>query len=148
LGKYNLSFELQAFYPQFRDAAELAVRFPQTSILLGNSGMPVDREPDAIASWREELRQLAACPNVYAKIGGFSMVDHHWTRDSIAPFVRDLIGTFGVDRCMFGSNFPVDGLYRDFAGMWRDYHAVVAELPEADRHKLFHDNAVRVYRLS
>ncbi len=148
LGKFDLAFELQAFYPQFQDAAELAARFPQTPILLGNAGMPVDRAPDAIASWREELRRLAARPNVYAKIGGFSMVDHHWTPDSIAPFVSDLIGIFGVDRCMFGSNFPVDGLYQDFGGMWRDYHAVVAELPEADRHKLFHDNAVRVYRLS
>ena len=76
------------------------------------------------------------------------MVDHHWTADSISPFVSDLIHIFGVDRCLFGSNFPVDGLYRDFNTMWRDYHAVVAELPGSDRRKLFHDNAARVYRLS
>jgi len=148
LNKFNLSFELQAFYPQFSDAAELAGKFPETPILLGNSGMPVDRERGAIDGWRQGLRQLAACRNVHAKIGGFSMVDYRWTTDSIRPFVSDLIDIFGVDRCLFGSNFPVDGLYRDFNGIWRDYHTVVAELPEGDRHKLFHDNAARVYRLS
>jgi len=147
LSKFNLSFELQAFYPQFSDAAELAAKFPETPILLGNSGMPVDREPGAIAAWREGLKRLATCRNIYAKIGGFSMVDHHWTIESIAPFVIDLIEVFGVDRCMFGSNFPVDGLYRDFNGMWRDYHTVVTELSERDRHKLFNETATRVYRL-
>ena len=81
LNKYNLSFELQAFYPQFSDAADLAGQFPDTIILLGNSGMPVDREPGTIAGWRRGLQQLAACPNIYAKIGGFSMVDHHWTAE-------------------------------------------------------------------
>jgi len=148
LSKFELSFELQVFYPQFADAAELAARFPQTPILVGNSGMPVDREPAAIAGWREGLQQLATCRNIYAKLGGFSMVDHHWTADSIKPFVSDLIAIFGVDRCLFGSNFPVDGLYRGFHSMWRDYHAVVAELAEADKHKLFHDNAARIYRLT
>jgi len=148
LEKFNLSFELQAFYPQFVDAAALATKFPRTKILLGNSGMPVDREPDAIAAWREGLKQLAVCPNVFAKIGGFSMVDHRWTVKSIAPFVTDLVDTFGIDRCLFGSNFPVDGLYRDFKAMWHDYHAVIADLSEIDKRKLFHDNAARVYHLA
>ena len=58
-----------------------------------------------------------------------------------------MIGTFGVDRCMFGSNFPVDGLYRDFKSMWHDYHAVVAQLSEVEKRKVFHDTAARIYRI-
>jgi predicted TIM-barrel fold metal-dependent hydrolase len=147
LEKYRLSFELQAYYPQFADAADLARQFPRTTILLGNSGMPIDRDADAIAGWRAALRTLAQCPNVIAKIGGFAMVDHHWTIESVRPFVRDLIDVFGPERCLFGSNFPVDGLYRSLKDSWTDYHALISEFSDSERRKLLLETATIVYRL-
>lgn len=148
LAKYELSFELQAYYQQFDDAAELAGACPGTPILLGNAGMPVDREPESMLAWRAAMRRLSQCPNVFVKLGGFGMVEGNWTVDSIRPFVDDLLSAFGVDRCMFGSNFPVDGLHRDFGSLWRNYHEVVAHLPSTDQHRLFYENAARVYRLA
>jgi predicted TIM-barrel fold metal-dependent hydrolase len=147
LEKYRLTFDLQAYYPQFADAADLARAFPRTSMLVGNAGMPVDRDPSAIAGWRDGLRVLAQCPNVFVKIGGFAMVDHHWTVESIRPFVQYLIDTFGPDRCVFGSNFPTDSLYRTLRDSWADYHAVISGYSESEKRKLLSENATRVYRL-
>ncbi len=58
------------------------------------------------------------------------------------------IRIFGVERCMFASNFPVDGLVATLDQIWRGFKTIVRHLPRADRLKLFHDNAVRYYRLA
>jgi predicted TIM-barrel fold metal-dependent hydrolase len=62
--------------------------------------------------------------------------------------MRDTIAMFGVDRCMFASNFPVDSLCADFKTIYRGFFEATRDLPEADRAKLFHDNAARIYRLA
>jgi len=64
-----------------------------------------------------------------------------------SEIVLDSIRIFGVERCMFASNFPVDRLAGDYATIFNGFMAMTADLPAADRRKLFHDNAVRVYSL-
>lgn len=147
LGKYGLSFDLQLYPSQMKDARDLARRNPDTLIVLNHAGMPVDPDPDGIAAWRSGMKRLAAADNVVAKISGLGMVDHRWTVDSIRPFVRHTIDCFGTERTMFGSNFPVDGLYSSFATLYRAFEAVIADLSEAEQDRLFHANAVRHYRL-
>jgi predicted TIM-barrel fold metal-dependent hydrolase len=61
--------------------------------------------------------------------------------------VRDAIRIFGADRCMFASNFPVDGLVGSFDTIFTGFKAIVADMPEHEQRMLFHDNAVRVYRI-
>ena len=148
LAEHGLSFDLQAFYNQFDDARRLAEDFPRTSIILGNSGMPIDRDEASLRGWRDALRRAASCPNICIKLGGFSMVDHSWTVDLIRPFVEHMIECFGVDRCMFGSNFPTDSLYRSLPAMWAAYHETVVDWSAVDRASLFMTTAERVYRLS
>jgi len=94
------------------------------------------------------LRRAATCPNICIKIGGFSMVEHEWSVESIRPFVEEMIECFGADRCMIGSNFPTDSLYRDFRSLWTAYHQVIVGLAETDRVKLCCGTAERVYRLN
>jgi predicted TIM-barrel fold metal-dependent hydrolase len=147
LAKFRLSFDLQAFYTQFVDAMDLADKFPETTIVLGNSGMPVDRDAASLNGWREALRHASACPNICIKIGGFSMVDHDWSVATIRPFVDAMIDAFGVERCMIGSNFPTDSLYRDFKPMWLAYQEVTANLAADERDQLFRRTATRIYRL-
>jgi len=93
------------------------------------------------------MRTLAAAPNVAAKISGLNMFHHDWTPTMIRPFVLDTIDIFGVDRCMFASNFPVDKLHADYAAIWQAFDQITAGFSEAQRRKLFHDNALRFYRL-
>jgi L-fuconolactonase len=66
--------------------------------------------------------------------------------DAFAPWLEHAIEVFGVDRCMFASNFPVDGMHGTFDELYSAYTAVTAGLDDEARHKLFAANAERVYR--
>ena len=147
LAKYGLSFDLQIYWQQMADAAELARLFPDVQMILNHAGMPRLRDPDYVALWRQAMRGLAECPNVAAKISGFGMFHHDWTVDLIRPFVLDVIDIFGVERCMFASNFPVDKLASDYDRIWEAFDRITTGFSDAERQALCHDNALRFYRL-
>ncbi len=111
LGARGLTFDLQAPVPLMADAAALAVDFPATGIVLTHVGLPLDRSEQGMAAWRNGIAALAARPNVYCKLSGVPMTDHAWTEASLRPILLHAIGAFGADRCMVGSNFPVDKLF-------------------------------------
>ena len=147
LRDYSLSFDLQLYPSQMAEAANLAARHPETAIILNHAGMPVDRDADGLAQWRCGMKQLAAQPNVSVKISGLGMVDWHWTVETLRPFVRETIAIFGIERCMFASNFPVDSLYSDFDTLFDAFDTIVADFTHAERRALFAENARRIYRL-
>jgi predicted TIM-barrel fold metal-dependent hydrolase len=147
LSKYGLSFDLQLYPSQMADGAALARKYPDTVIVLNHAGMPVDRDADGLALWRSGMHKLAEAPNVVVKISGLGMVDWHWTTDSIRPFVRETIEMFGVSRTMFASNFPVDKLYSDFDTLYSAFDSITADFAATERRQLFHDNAMRYYRI-
>jgi predicted TIM-barrel fold metal-dependent hydrolase len=147
LGKYGLSFDLQIFWQQMPDALDLARAFPATQIILNHTGMPRKRDPAYVDAWRNGMQTLAAAPNVAAKISGLTMFHHDWTIELIRPFVLDTIEIFGVERCMFASNFPVDKLHADYRAIWRSFDQITADFAPGERRQLFHDNAERFYRL-
>ena len=99
-----------------------------------------------LVAWRSGMRALAACPNVAVKISGLGMVDRRWTAESIRPFVLETIETFGTGRCLFASNFPVDGMHGSFDDLFSTYDQLTADLEPYMREKLFASNAERVYR--
>jgi predicted TIM-barrel fold metal-dependent hydrolase len=61
--------------------------------------------------------------------------------------VRDAIAIFGTERCLFASNFPVDSLVGSFDVIFSGFMAIVADMPLAAQRRLFHDNAMRIYRI-
>lgn len=144
----GLSFDLQIYPSQMAQAAALAREYDDILFVLNHAGMYVDRQLlDGWRLWRDGLRELAACDNVMIKLSGFGMLDHQWTRDSLTPLVWEAIDAFGVERAMFASNFPVDGLYAGYEDIWRTYLEIVAGASESERDALFRDNARRCYRL-
>ena len=147
LRKYDFSFDLQIYPDQMLEAADLARRNPETLVILNHTGMPLDRDEGGLATWHGGMRRLAAESNVVAKISGLGIVEHRWTEASIRPFVLGTIDHFGVDRAMFGSNFPVDRLYSSFDALYGAFENIVASFSESEKDKLFHDNALRTYRL-
>jgi predicted TIM-barrel fold metal-dependent hydrolase len=147
LEKYRLSFDLQVYCHQMAEAADLAGAFPGIQVMLNHAGLPHRRDPDYIESWRGGMRMLADRPNAAAKISGLGMFDHDWTVESIRPFVLDTIEIFGVERCMFASNFPVDRLHSDYDRIWTAFDRITADFSDGERRALFHDNALRLYRL-
>ena len=147
LKKYNLSFDAQLYAGQMDEMYALARRHPETLVILNHTGMPVDRDADGLKLWRDGMRKLASADNVVAKISGLGMVEHNWSVDSIRPFVLGSIEAFGIERCMFGSNFPVDRLYSSFDALYGAFETIVADLSPPEQDKLFVTNAQRWYRL-
>ncbi len=147
LRRFGFSFDLQIYPAQMHDAAALAHAHPDVLLVLNHAGMPVDRDEAGLDLWRRGMRELAAAPNVVAKISGLGAVDWHWTTKRIRPFVLQTIDLFGVARCMFASNFPVDKLYSDFDTLYAAFREITEPFSADERRALFHDNAARLYRL-
>ena len=87
------------------EAAEVAREHPGLKTVLNHTGYPLDRSPGALAVWRRGMEALAACPNVWCKISGLTVRDEPWTLVANRPIILDAIRIFGIDRCMFASNF-------------------------------------------
>ncbi|GGD65529.1 amidohydrolase family protein [Caballeronia grimmiae] len=148
LKRYGLSFDLQLYPSQMNDAAALAREHPDTQFIVNHAGMFVDRaSPTGYRAWREGMRALAACPNVAVKISGLAMFDHDWTIESFRPYVLETIDTFGCERAMFASNFPVDRLFGSYTAIWNAYARIVADASESEKDALFVRNAERIYRI-
>jgi predicted TIM-barrel fold metal-dependent hydrolase len=147
LERYAFSYELQTPWWHLDAAADLAHAFPRTTIVIDHTGLPSDRSLDGLKAWREALETAAAEPNVALKISGLGQRNRTWPRDGNRNVVRDAIAIFGVSRCMFASNYPVDGLCVGYRPLFDDFKRFVADRPPAERVALFHDNAVRIYRM-
>lgn len=147
LRRFGWSFDVQVYYPQLPEVAALARRYHDIQFVLDHAGMPHDRSEAGMAAWAQAMRAAADCPNLAVKISGHGMTDNAWTTQSLAPVVRGVIESFGPQRVMFGSNFPIDRLMADYDRVWDAYDALTADYSDAERTAMFHDNAVRIYRL-
>jgi len=147
LAKYELSFDLMLFPTQLPDALALAHAFPDTQIILNHTGSPVDRDEAGLGRWQSGMQALAAAENVAVKISDLCAYDHDWTVDSFRPFVRNTIEWFGVERCMFASDFPVAALHGSAREIYDAFKEIVGDYGVDEQRALFHDNAVKFYRL-
>jgi len=147
LERYGWSFDAQVYWQQMPALAKLAGRYPRIQFVLDHAGMPVERDAAGLEGWGRGMQLLAACPNIAVKLCGYGMVDNRWTADSIRPFVLQPIEWFGPERCMLGSNFPVDRLMASYARLWGAYRSITAGFTEREKALLFRDTAMRVYRL-
>ena len=147
LERFDLSYDVQTPWWHLDAAADLAGDFPRTLIIINHTGLPADRSEDGLAGWRHALEKVAAQPNVAIKISGLGRAGLPWPVAANGAIIRDTIAIFGAERCMFASNFPVDSLAGTFDAIFGGFLAAVGQLGPADQRKLFHDNAVRFYRL-
>jgi predicted TIM-barrel fold metal-dependent hydrolase len=147
LARHRLRFDLQTPWWHLGEAAQLARDFPGTQIVLNHTGLPADRAVEHIAAWREKMAVLAQCPNVAVKISGLGVPGQPWSAGANRDIVLTTIDLFGVDRCMFASNFPVDGLCGTFDAIYAGFQEIVRGFSPPDQRSLFHDNAIRIYSM-
>ena len=147
LEKYGLSFDLQIYHHQMADAASLARQYPDIQVILNHTGMPVDRDEEGLREWEHSMRTLAECLNVAIKISGLGLFDRTWTTESIRGCVERTIEIFGIERCMFASDFPVDKLTSSYDKIWNGFHTITEKLSDDAQRKLFGENAEKYYRL-
>ena len=143
----NLSFDIQIYKHQMQDAADLANKYDDVLFILNHTGEPCYQTEEYIHSWEENMKKLAKCENVVAKISGLGMFDPQWTIDSTRIFVEKTIQIFGIDRCMFASNFPVDKIFNTFDNYWNSFKEITKNYSENDKELLFSSNAEKYYRI-
>ncbi len=147
LADYDWSFDLQVFTSQMKDAAKLARACPDVTFVLQHAGMPEDLSKKGRAAWLAGLKHLAEEENVVCKLSGLGTFIHRNDPDHINRIVNTSIDVFGANRCLFGSNFPIEKLWTSFGELVTAFRASVSELPDTKRNAIFRDTATRVYRL-
>ena len=147
LARHGLRFDLQTPWWHLHEAVRLAADFPDTQIILNHTGLPADRSALGLDGWKRAMAQFAACPNVAVKISGLGQAAAPWTVAANGDIVRTVIDLFGVQRCMFGSNFPVDSLCASFATIFNGFRAIVGDFSAHEQSALFRDNAIRTYAM-
>lgn len=145
LGKYGLSFDLQAYPGQFPALAPLLERHPDVPVMINHAGMMVGES--GREEWRAGMRALAAIPHVAVKISGIGFAYRPWTIEQMRSYVLEAIELFGTDRAMFASDFPTDKLFGGFDQHLDAYNAIVADFSDDERRALFAGNANRLYCL-
>jgi len=147
LQERDLVFELMTHPDQLRVAADGLAGFDDLVVVVEHTGWPRSGSDEERALWREGIDALAELgPNVVCKLSGLAMPLETLGVDAFAPWIGYAIEVFGVDRCLFASNFPVDSMYGTFDQLYEVFSEVTAGLDGVSREKLFASNAERVYR--
>lgn len=144
LAARGLSFDLQLSAPLLERAAEMLAAAPDLAVALCHAGSPWDQSASGLAAWRRGLAAMARRPGVVCKLSGLGMFNPDWTPNSLAPIVAGVLDAFGPDRVLWGSNFPVDRLYRSYRAL---FEAVWELVPPKDRDAVFAETAQGFYRL-
>ncbi len=148
LSRYALSFDLCIFHPQLANAIRLVEQCPDVQFILDHIGKP-DIKNQLFEPWKQEIKVLADFPNVHCKISGVvTEADHdNWTLNNAQPYIDHVIACFGFDRVIYGSDWPVSTLATDYRRWVETLQASVSGCSPEELRKLFHDNAVRFYKL-
>jgi predicted TIM-barrel fold metal-dependent hydrolase len=116
-------------------------------VVIEHVGWPRNGSDAERTLWAEGIDALAGLgDNVICKLSGLAMPLGSMTVEAQAPWLEYAIDAFGVDRCLFGSNFPVDGMHGTLDQLLTTFSVVTAGLDAVARDKVFAANAERVYR--
>lgn len=174
LARYNLSFDAWVYSTQLSDVIALAKQFPETSIVLDHLGTPAGlfgkvgkqtgitqtARENIFFQWKEDIAELATCPNVYTKMSGLMMpvLGHQFHKsrqlaskaeifDLVHPLITHALQSFGQYRVMFASNFPMDSVSSSLVNIIDAFSDAVAAYDPDALERVFHHNAKQFYRL-
>ena len=167
IGERGLVCDIWTYFHQLEKFAEVAKAVPDTNIVINHVGGIIHRRGygarrDEVAKiWERGMRALAKCPNVYVKLGGMGM---QWQEPDLTkrptppsseelatrwkPFVSKVIALFGPERCMFESNFPVDGRVCTYVTLWNTFKRMSADYSASERDALFRKTTLDLYKIA
>lgn len=148
LPDYGFSFDICIKHHQAEDAIRLVEQCPHVSFILDHFGKPAVKD-NLLDPWRDHLRTLAGFPNVVCKISGLATeADYqNWTQDQLKPYIDHALEVFGPDRVLYGGDWPVSTQAIGYQQWIDTINWAASHLDDDARHKLFVENARRVYRL-
>ena len=131
LEAYNLSFDLQICPWQMNEACNMISAFPNLLFILNLTGCPFIQEG------RKYLKQWEKGMNLPGD----------YSDELIREIVLKTIDIFNIDRCMFGSNFPLDSVRKNYKETWEFFNQITLDFSENERKKMFVANAEKYYRI-
>jgi L-fuconolactonase len=164
LPAHDLTFEAWIYHPQIKTLTEVARECPEVKIVLNHFGGPLGVGPykrdEVFSGWRAYIKALSACPNVYVKLGGLAMIvngfdfhlkalppSSHELASAWRPYVETCIETFGAERCMVESNFPVDKGACSYPVLFNAFKRLAGGASSSEKADLFAGTASGFYRL-
>jgi predicted TIM-barrel fold metal-dependent hydrolase len=166
LGAQGLTYDTWHYHYQNQEFLSLARAVPETTMVLDHFGTPLGVGPyesqreEIFEQWKKDIREIATCSNVVAKLGGLAMPDNGFgwhtaerppTSDEFLQaqrrYFEHAIECFGPERCMFESNFPVDRLSLSYRTVWNAFKKLASSFSPEEKDAMFRGTATRVYRL-
>jgi predicted TIM-barrel fold metal-dependent hydrolase len=146
MAKNALVFDLDCEWQNMDQAIKLAERHPELSVVLQHIGFPRLRDDDYFNNWSAAVERLGKVQNVTMKISGLGMTDPRFTKESLRKWVETCLESFGADRCVLGSNWPVDRLYSSYTTIIEFLREYISGLSIAEQEKICNKNATAIYR--
>jgi L-fuconolactonase len=148
LADAGIAYDLIVRPHQISAATYAATAVPDLMFVLDHAGKPLIAD-GVLQPWADDLRALAACPNVVCKLSGLvTEAAPGAGLDALAPYVDVMLEAFTPGRLLFGSDWPVSLLAMSYTEVVRLSLELVAGLSEAERTALFTTNAARVYTIA
>ena len=148
LEKHQLSFDIQLYPEQMKEAAEFLGGFPKVPIVIDHAGSPYDQTDAGLKLWREGLSALAKLPNIHIKLSGFGMYDSDWSSESSLVRFWTILELFGAHRIMWGSYFPVDCLMKSYRFCVTQMLRWISPLSQEERGLIAAETAIKFYRVT
>jgi predicted TIM-barrel fold metal-dependent hydrolase len=144
----GFTFDLQVFPSQLKGATRMVREFPETTFILNHAGMLDSTDADTVALWEDGLADLAVNANVFCKLTGLGTFQRTSSVEHYRPIVATALRLFGPSRCIFGSNFPVEGMWVSYAEFGEHMLEALGPLSEADKRAIFRETALKAYRVT
>ena len=149
LEKHDLAYDLLFYVKHLKHAQTLAKKFPGLRLVIDHLAKPVikDGETDG---WLDHFIAASQYPNVHCKLSGMVTEAHweNWQPDDLKPYVETALEHFGVDRCMFGSDWPVCNLAATYQQVFGALVECIGGVSDDEREKILGQNAINFYRLN
>ncbi len=145
LAKNNLVFDLDCEWPNMAEALKLANRHPNLKIVLQHIGFPRKRDEQYFQNWKKSINELAKAPNIVMKLSGIGMTDPRFTKESLRKWAESSAEAFGPDRCVMGSNWPVDRLFSSYATIIEFMREYISTYSSNEQEKITSLNALKIY---
>jgi len=146
MAKKQIVFDLDCEWLNMQEARKLADRHADLPIVLEHIGFPRARTDAYFGNWKKAIKDLAKADNVIMKISGVAMTDPRFTKKSLKPWIDTCLNAFGADRCVIGSNWPVDRLFSSYDLIMSYYRDYIGKLSNSEQIKILNKNAKRLYK--
>lgn len=148
LTKYDYTYDILINSDQLQFAKELVAKFPEQRFVINHMAKPFIKDK-IITKWRAEITAISEYRNVFCKISGMITETkwNQWSADEFDPYIDIVMETFGIDRVMFGSDWPVCTLSGSFSEVYEIVKNYFSEYSDEEQQKVFGRNAIEFYRL-